>query len=413
MKHTNLNMTEWDKTVAKARERFITEVLGERPTRKEVAKNLHNTNKIDWLEWLGLLVMVAIGIVTGFKMTASALPFAASFFPAATNPVVIAFFQFFMALTFILMGTTLLVYAKLMDEFSPEIMNQKLKNPNLKFFGGWQGSIGAAIIVAAIFSWVIGAKIEIVAGSAAVTFLVCLWFGGIPTNLLPFASPRMYQWLVYIVAVWLFKISSKGVGDIFEQYVIVLAEIALTFLVAKIVQKQELWSQVVHSAWVEKTTPYDKRLAEYQSDKDFLEILFRELREALMGLERVHPDKTYKKHRPNYRMMAEASSEEIDAIIMAEFVRHTGGKRFASALLNGTEQEPEPQVELTEPKKRIPPQGDRYWTVDNLVQDFQVRGLKPDAEYSEKDLNDDYQDGYAARGAFREGARLYFSAYQK
>lgn len=411
--YTKMTLPEWDKTTQAARNRFITDVLGERPTRKSVAKTLHNAHEIDWLEWLGVIVLLAISIVTGFKMSAAAMPFARSFFNEATPEWIIASFQFWMAIAFILMSTSMLIYAKLMDEFSAAIEAQKRKYPKLTFFGGWQGSIGATMIVAAIFQWVIGASPDVIGVASLVTFIICLYFKGIPSNLLQFASPRMYQWLVYIIALWLFKVSTNGAGDVFERFTMVLAEIALAYLVANVIEKQNQWRKVVHTAWVEAYTPYDDRLANYFTDKDFLEILFREIRHTLTTLERRHPDKANQKYRPNTRIMQEATSDQIDQMVLTEYTNNTGGKRFVSAVLKGAEPLPVSKNEEIRIGLRLPPRGDAHWTVETLQQDFQIRGIKPDAEYNEVNLFADYENGYKAREAFRSGANLYFKGYPR
>lgn len=408
---TKPTLPEWDKTTQAAHSRFVVDILGERPTRSSVAKTLHNAHEIDWLEWLGVLVLLAIAVVTGFKMTASAMPFAASFFHTGTPTWVIGTFQVAMSVAFILLSTSMLIYAKLMDEFSEAIAKQKHKYPKLTFFGGWQGSIGATMIVAAIFQWVIGAEVEVTGIASLVTFVICLYFGGIPSNLLQFASPRLYGWLVYIITLWLFKVSTNGVGNVFEQFTVVLAEIALAYLVANIIEKRTNWRKVVHSAWVEAYTPYDERLANYTEDKDYLEILFRQIRHTLMTLERRHPEKANQKVRPNARIMQDASSDIIDQMVLTTYTDNTGGKRFVSAVLNGKVVEPPADLKTPEIRiasLRVPPHGDKFWTVDTLQQDFQVRGLKPNVEYSEPNLFADYEGGFKAREAFRNGARLYF-----
>lgn len=406
MSYSPMTMNEWDSTIDKAKNRFINEVLGSAPTRKSVAKTMHNVYAISLLEWLGLALLFCIAVVTAFKMVAVAVPFSRSFFHEDTPEGVLVLFAVSMSVTFILFSTSGLIYAALMDRYSEEINTQKKRNPKLIFSGGWQGAILGAGIVFSILFIAIKGELDYTLYTTVVVFGVLLYLGGLPTNLIQYLSPRLYHFLIYFTTVWLFVVSSNGDGNIFERYGIVFAEIALAFLVENIIEKNAKWSQAVHDAWKEAIKPYNERLNNFFTDKEFLPILYRELRESLMMLERQHPEKANKKYRPNYALFNSHDNRAIDAAIMGEYKRHTGGLRFAQNL---TETEgAEPQEETTQSKKRIPPRGDQFWTVDGLMKDFLVRGLNPNDSYSEADLRSDYESGYEARTAFRNGAKSYF-----
>jgi hypothetical protein len=414
MNYARLSQPEMDAVEAQAKQRWITEVLGERPTKKSVAKTLHNIYAISLLEWLGFALLICIGVVTGFKMVAIADPFARSFFPPDTHPFILNAFSLSMCLTFIFLSTSGLIYAALMDRYSAEIETQKKRTPKLIFSGGWQGATLAALGVLALAFYSLNIKPEYAFGTALVVFAVTLYLGGLPINLVQYLSPRLYHFLIYFITVWLFVVSSNGDGNVFERYGIVFAEIALAFLVENLLEKRSKWSQAVHDAWVTATKPYDERLDNYRYDEKFLVILFRQMREAMMMLERNHPDNKYKKYRPNYQLFNTADTKTVDDIIMTEYVRHTGGNRFAKAVLKldtVEEQRAEPPVEFVQPEKRIPPQGDTMWTPESLKKDFIVRGINPNVDYSEADLRNDYEKGYEVRAAFRNGAKTYFKKW--
>lgn len=416
MNYAKLSMAEMDAIDIKAKNRFITEVMGARPTKQSVAKTLHNVYAISLLEWLGFALLICIAIVTGFKMVAVADPFARSFFHPDTNPTVLNLFSLAMCVTFILLSTSGLIYAALMDRYSSEIEVQKKRTPKLIFSGGWQGSTIAALGVLALTVFSLNIEMNYAIGTSVVVFAITMYLGGLPVNLVQYLSPRLYHFLIYFITVWLFVVSSNGDGNIFERYGIVFAEIALAFLVENLLEKRSKWSQAVHTAWQDAIKPYDERLENYKYDGKFLVILFREMRETMMNLERPSSDNRYKKIRPNYRLFNEADTKVIDEIIMTEYIRHTGGNRFARNILKQAEagvtaERVEPLTENSQAEKRIPPQGDTVWTPESLKKDFIVRGINPNVEYSEAHLRTDYEAGYDARSAFRNGARTYFKAY--
>ena len=410
MTYKSLTINEWDKVVEKAKQRYFTEELGVRPTRKSVAKTMHNIYAISFLEWLGLLLLLCIGVVTAFKMIAVAIPFARSFYPPDTSIWILRPFEIFMCITFILLSTSGVIYAALMDRYAEEIEKQKRMNPKLIFAGGWQGAILLAILTASAMSLAMHTSIEYTIGVSGIVFFISWYLGGMPLNLIQYLSPRLYLFSVYFTIMWLVVVSMNGTGNIFERFSIVIMEIALAFLVENIIKKRANWTMAVYDAWKDAVKPYDERKTNFFTDKAYRPILYRELREALMHLERQHPEKRSQKYRPNYDLFARGDNKEVDAVIIAEYRRHTGGMRFAKAIDNITEEVVEPQAVLISQKKRIPHNGDTHWTVTSLTKDFLVQGLNPNAEYTEADLRRDYEGGFSARKAWREGARDYFKA---
>lgn len=401
-------MSEWTAVQSNSKQKFITDILGERPTHKALAKSLYNPNPISILEWLALGLLLVISVVTAFKMISVALPFAQSFFPDA--PIwVVSSFQVATAILFILSSTSGLIFFKLMDENDPEIAKLKLRYSKLKFSGGWQGSVGVATIVGALTYSIIGTSLEVTAGSVGVAFLVALYFGGAPTNLMQYLSPRLYLFLTYATAVWLFDVSSHGEGSFFEKYLIVFAEVALSYLVANLITKYTKRSADIQEALEQRLKPYDERLAGYESDPAYLRILYQEMREAVSNLVRVHPEDDGKRKPRLYKPYKNVTDEQL----YTEYLRLTSGLQFAKRVLGTATEEPLTVNSVVSPvpvqAKRTPPNGATKWTVESLEHDFLVRGLKPNDKYTEAQISNDYEAGYNARGAFRAGANLFFA----
>jgi len=394
---------EWEALQNTAKQKFIANVLGERPTFDKVNKQLYNNNPIGLLEWLALALLLVISIVTAFKMSSVALPFAESFFPNAPQWVV-ASFQVATATMFILMSTSGLIYYKLMDETDPEVEVLKHRYNKLKFSGGWQGAVGVASIVGFLAYWIIGSSFDQTAVATVVAFVVSLYFGGAPTNLMQYLSPRLFLFLTYTTAIWLFSVSSHGNGTFFEKYLVVFAEIALAYLVANLITKYNKRSADVQEALEQRLKPYDDRLEGYETDPAYLRILYQDMREAFLNLLRPIPSDVDKRRPRLYK--PNAKIEDVDDALYTEYLRLTGGLQFAKRVLSQPDAEVVPQTVIG---KRRPPSGDQKWTVGTLEHDFIIRGLKPNDEYSEQQLATDYEGGYSARSAYRAGAKLYFT----
>ncbi len=410
MQYQKMQQKEWDKATRNALTRFTKEILGIRPTRGSASRNMYNSNPISILEWLGVMLLLAIGVVTAYKLIPIAFSFAASFYPATASSLVVQSFGMSMAVVFILLSTSGLVYTKLMDEYDPEIMRQKVKHPRLKFSGGIRGAALFGLLITALCVWALQLDIETTGIVAGLSFIVSWYLGGLPTNLLQYGSPRLYGWLTYLIFIWLLFVSSRGDGSFFERYLMVFAEFALTYLVANLIIKQADWQKLVTEAYTAQSTVYDSRLKAYQSDPDYLQILYRELREVLTYIERRGRDGAGKlrKNRPNL-FMETAEGEIVNTIIVTEYQRNTGGQRFSALVLNRESIQAKPQAQANATEKRIPPLGDKKWTVNSLTNDFIMRGLKPSDNYGRTGLTHDYQATFNARPAWHDGAKEYFN----
>jgi hypothetical protein len=322
-----------------------------------------NDNPINVLEWLAFFLLVAVGIFTGFKVVSLASPFAMSFFANANNKQLVDSFVLFTGVVFVLMSTTGLVYFKLQSEDEATLKAQKAHPIK--------------------------------------------WRNGVPINIwqIPVFSPRLFPLLTYFVAAWLFVVSSVGHGTVFEKYLPVVAELALTSLVADMLLKLRLRNIEINTVWRKRIEKYDDKLKALDYQPEYLTIVFQELREAVLGLERTDPKSRFRKWNPN-SWLEFTSGENMRKAILSEYNRLTAGLHFANDVL--TEEVYTEDEETTHPGKRVPPANDKMWTVNNLRLDFKVRGLKPSLAYSEKDLAQDYMAGYGARTAWRKGAKLFF-----
>jgi hypothetical protein len=248
----------------------------------------------------------------------------------------------------------------------------------------------------------VGVNTEVLGVVSGVVFIVSWYLGGLPVNVLQYVSPRLYHWLTYLTALWLLYVSSIGDGSFFERYLVVFAEVALAYLVANLLAKRSDWRATVTAAYTEQVATYDTRLEAHQTDKAYLQILYRELREELTYLKRQDGKKM---RRPNLGMET-ADAALVEKVVLSEYTRMTGGQRFAEMLST----EAAAPVEVAEGvSRRTPPTGDKEWVVDTLMQDFIIRGKRPDDHYTQKHLAQDYEPGYKARTAWRAGAQEYFA----
>lgn len=374
MQYAKFRAKEWNEATRKARVKFEREVLGVRPTFDTVKKDIPNPHTISPLEWAAMLVLIVLTIFTSFKVGALAVPFAVEALATLTQHTEINIhiqniFIIVTAFLFMLLATPSLLYFKLLDQ-EPEILAEK------------KATVG--------YGW-----------SKRLT--------------LDYITPRLPYLMVYISLGWLIYISATLPGTPFEQFIPVVAEIGLAALVGNLLKKRTDFNNIVYAALSERTAPYDKRKADYEQDGQYLRILYQIMREDLMLLPRgiVGGKKQY----PN-AWIETASAEDVDAVIVAEYKRLTGGLHFA-AKVTGAEPLPESiSVTLpTQPKLdvvpnaaglRLPPRGQKSWTPEDLYIDLRARGLTPAKPYTEADLSKDYAPGYEARGAWRRGARTLF-----
>lgn len=412
MSYNKLTQKEWETTAKSAKKRFVADIMGTRPTRREISSGMYNDEAISLLEWLGLVLLIAIAVVTGFKMTALAIPFAASFYPAETPAIVVTVFAVSMATVFVLISTSGLIYYQIMNEYDAEVQRLKAKHPRLSFTGGWRGAVLASTMFTGIMFFALGMSPEASGILALVAFGLAWYLGGLPTNLLEYVSPRLYLILTYLTSLWLLFVSSAGDGSFFERYLIVIAEVALAYLVAGLIQKRTNWRATVNAVYTDKTNAYDNRLTAYAHDSDYLQILYIQIRETLVNVQRrIRSEEggKYMTGKPN-AYLSTADANVVETAVLSEYKRMVrGGERFAAIISGAKNIVPQPQAEPKDNEKRIPPLGDKYWTDENLHQSLLVRGITPADNYTEQDLARDYKDGFRARTVWRNGVKTRFA----
>lgn len=353
-----------------AKERYIHEVLGERPDFKSVAKTTYNPNALDALQKWAILLLVVLAIFTSYKVGIAALPFSESLMRSLGNnavlhPLIITTGQITTVLLMILIGTPGLIYFKLLSQ-SPAIQ-KKLKET--RHYKWWQ--------------------------RASISYL----------------SPRIPAVATYVIVVWLLLVSNHGDGAdgttvYFERFLPVLLEVGLANFVGDKIRDIRSFRDSVNAELQRRLTPYENKLANYRTDSDYLRMVYQEMSEYLPRM-RVRG----KREMPNIHLLKDEKA--LLRAVLSEYRRLTSGDAFADSILNKEQESPETVVvEDATSELRKPPGDDTQWDAETLKQDFALRGFTPDTEYTEKQLNRDYAAGYKARSAFRAGAKQFFKKYQ-
>lgn len=409
MSYTPLNQEERQSVKERALSGF-SDLLG-KPKRDDVRKELYNPYALNVLQKLSLLLILVVAVVTGYKMTSIAIPFAYSFFDYRN--IFIDLFAGGMALSFILMATSGLIYFKLMDD-DPMVEQLKRKHSYIKWTGGWQVSTVSASIAFLFFYYVVGYTLEVSAALAGFSWVVFIYKGGFPSNILQWTAPRLFNFLVIVIFLWLAQVSTYGMGTVFEQFVIVFVELALALVVSQVLTQMRQWDALVNEHYTARRKSYDEAMTNYSTDSRYLAILYRELHEAIVYLRRRSSNKMVS---PNIHL---EGKDEVAEYVMREYERMTAGSSFATQVLARSKVVATPEQEVAtkellptnEDGKYLPPHGDEYWTADALRNHFASRGLDPKGKYTESDLALDYAAGTKARTAWREGAKTYFVLYQ-
>lgn len=363
-----LHLAEWQAVQDRAKKLWTKTFLGERPTSKEVRKNLPNTHTITFLEWLAVAVLITLTIFTSYKVGALAVPFATeslNTLSAHTEiaPIVQHSFIVVTALLFMLLATPSVIYFKLLAH-DPEVEAERRKTANTKMWG----------------------KLS-----------------------LEYISPRLPSMVVYISVLWLVVISNELPGTPFEKFLPVVVEVALAALVGNILYKRQEFNKILWDALKEQTDPWDDRLKNFEMDTHYLRTVYQIMREVVPVIKRQDP-MTGRYVKPN-AWLANAEESVVFRILAGEYRRLTSGNQFANAVLSeGVEAPAETATETSRIALRFPPNNAKVWTPDSLLHDLKVRGIDPTKGYTEADLAKDYDSAYKPRSAWRGGARDRFLA---
>lgn len=313
-----------------------------------------------------MMVLLVLGVMTSYKVAAAAVPFAQDLMTALSAkqyiaPPIVSSFIVVCAFFFMLMATPALIYFKLLDH-EPKIIAER-----------------------------------------AATLHKAKWT-------LDYLTPRLPAAMVYGIIVWLFFVSSHGlvwvendlifsISRIFEVYLPVIIEVALAVLVGDILDKRKKFSDLVKANMLETNRRIDQDLANYATDQRFLKLLYRNLRELFLQLERPDPEGRRRLIKPNVGLEDDPA---LDNMLVTEYKRLTGGDNFANMILDPSIALP---AEIT--VRRVPPNGSKDWTVATLSFDLKQRGLT--SAYGEAQLGKDYEDGHKARAAWRAGAKNFIN----
>ncbi len=379
-KPVKINDIEWEATRLAAKQTFLNEKLGARPTKESIVKSRHDAPKISFVMWWGIMTLVALTIVTSFKAVFVSWPFAVEFSAQmlegqAIDGWMVVAFQFSMAVLAVLMATPALIFFKLLSE--EERIVKKIRETERE---GW----------------------------------FTKWFD------LNYLTPRLPSMMVWGTMAWLFYTAAHGVdsiGSAFLRFLPVVMELALARLVGDILAAGFKFDGIVLEVLKQETEKWDKAAANFEDDDDYNTFLFQRLRSAVINLKR--KDERRRDIQPNLWMM-EASGDAVNRFIISEYERLTGGQPFAIAVKNIRKNraagQPEAVVNAAAEaivadttSKRVPPHGDKEWTAETLIRDFELRGLAKGESYDRGRLDREYAAGFNARGAWSAGAMAYFT----
>jgi len=376
--YTKLKDDQWVKVREKTKGRYIRDIIGTRPTIRSVAEDLPNPYMVSILEWVAMVVLVILTVVTSFKVFTVAIPFSEQQITGLADyiqvsPLVSTLFAFSTGLLFIMMATPALIYFKLLDS-DPGIVANKAETES--------------------YPWMKRLSLD-------------------------YISPRLPYLIVYISMIWLVTVSTHGANYsgkpwwaqlelALERYLPVILEVGLAHLVGTVLLKRSQFQSLVRDEWKLQVRPWDTKLKTRENDPEYNRILFHVMREGMIAIRR-------KKAYPN-AWMEGAEPLEVQEVIVSEYRRLHAGLDFAKAVTDLGKQRIRKIQTIKNPRqavigangRRRPPRGDKVWTVATLIQDFDDRGLTPQDAYTEGQLSLEYEPDYDARKAFRAGARGYF-----
>lgn len=322
--------------------------LGQAPTKKAIKKQLPNPFTINSLEWVAFILLIVLTLFTSIKMGLVALPFVDRMVVtlgqhAPIDPLLVVLFKVVAITLFIMLATPALIYFKLLSD-----------EPNLR----------KRIDETAYYEWY--RKLS-----------------------LSYITPRLPAILVYAVVAWLVFWSSQLSGTIFEQYLGVIAEVALAQLVGNILSKRAEFQRAVTLAWKQEYDAYQNRLTQYEQDREYLKTLYQVMREQFIHLTRKEPG-TKRSVQPNIWLLS-AEDITVDRYLDAEYTRLTGGNEFATRVTSKVTDVSNKVTEAT--SEGIKPPDGLGWTKEQLYTSIRSRGF---ATYSRKQLATDYAKGYGA-----------------
>lgn len=380
--YATISQKTWTDTRGKAHDRFVKEVLGDKPTRKSIAKRNALKVNINILEWAMVFLMIIIFIYVGFKTGIASLPNVDALVIklSGSNTIpsyVIGSFKAVAVLLFTLLPSVSLIYMKIMhdaykarkDTEKSTITLGKKKESWTRFFS---------------LDWI---------------------------------SPRLPLMTVWLGILWLGSISWIGNGtyflgfipgsDYFFLWIIPLVvEVAGANLVAKVLVRIRSHREGLDALYVPEMRAWENKREGYEKEQGYYRILFVELREALLA---VRVGKAY----PNRAMFNDPGQvETVNAIIESEFKRWNSGIEFANKALGIHEEIVMVEAlafDATEelPRKNgmyIPLDGAPEWTQRTLKAHMQRCGVtfsetgisRKGVAYNRTSLRKEYQAGYKA-----------------
>lgn len=381
---TRLSLKSWYKVAKKADKRYVDEVLGGKPSRRSISKKNPNRNGVNIMEGFALIFMAFLMFFAGFKVWPTAAAYATEFFSstdAQELPKIASdFFMWATIFVLALMNTIGFVFFKLQTE-DEEILAKQAKYPIV-----WKrvGDIRLPVNIWDINVW----------------------------------SPRMYEALTYLVLIWQVAIAITGINH-YDQPIEwlnaalpVFSEIAMATLVATVMRKVRERSIEIDKLYRAQFDEFHKRYEVRHNDERYLTIIFQELREKLVGMN---------------RQLEMLNSEKMREFILSEYDRLTAGIDFALDVFNLRKEragivttiiEDNVEAQAVHDGRRKPPNEAKEWTIDTLINDFRARNLSPLNEYTEAHMLRDYAEGYGWRRAWRgnkekQGARVYFTSNRK
>lgn len=365
--YTKLSRKEWKGVVTTANAEYK-KLLGSVPTRANVRNVIENPYAINTLQYIAMFLVMALGIFTGFKVGALAIPFSNNLLDHLTNhaPITEGVRTAFNGVTFALfwlLSTPGLIYFKLLAH-DEKLVKQREATANY------------------------------------------VWYHKLS---LEYVSPRLPSSMTYIIMIWLFAISLAGGGTIFEIFIPVLAELALAQLVGDILEQNASYSRVVSDRLKMDQDAYYARLRN-PDDKERLAIVASIMAETMINLVRGGS-------KPN-AFLENADRSIVKSVLRSEYERLTSIDNFITddteeGRLTPTEIEIKPNLHTTPAtpkrvKRMTPPKGAKAWTHDTLLHALQVLSADP-SKYNEDTLSKDFAPGYNATGIWRKTVRKEFT----
>lgn len=366
----NLTLTEWNNLVSARKSKFYAELGKRPPTYKQVAAAIPNRDPLDVYDYVWVLLFIVGFIFTSIKVAAASVPYSDGVLAHMSQDGYIVDWvhtalQFFSASLFILAAGPSVVFFKIVDHL-PSTQAAK-KQSEMVFERRPQG-----------WEWVTTFPLYVLR-----TVISFEWL-----------TPRLPGVITYMSIGWLIHISVSGGGNIFEIVLPLLIEIGLADRIARIIEKVGNYRSLIVDNLEQRQKRYAQRKQDFMNDKQFLQQFHADVREALTKIKRngVQPN----------AWLENAESSVIDQAILSQYRRYTGGLHFAEAV-QGLNYE----TKLATTDEIVPPNGAKAWTPETLLADLLGNGITGDI--SETFINERYGGKYAARKAWRDGAKAEYA----